>query len=280
MRRKPRTVLHRIGSFREKRFQVCASRSQRILEEIEFNHDELAGYPCLEAAHERATSVGSAQLADSAAVVLSSERLIQVPMGQEIDAHDYVFRVNIAPTLGYEDEVGKRTTHRVLGRSWAYQEQHDEVLHWCPTDANHATNMALMTELESRVSYRRVAARVISPERWFARWQRRYFKGIPTNGFRAVSLALMSARRVFVYGVDFENQKNPGRKKYFEDTIEAQRALMQAMSEIDFGTINADYWTSLSEEFRASKTTEHQTFFGGLEYEFYQSHPRIVVVAK
>jgi hypothetical protein len=271
----PRAVVRRIKSFPRRRLQVSALLSQRTLDAITLKPDELAEYPRLKAAAERAARLRPTEIVDSAAVVLSSERLSQVLVGQKIDAHEFVFRVNIAPTIGFEDAVGKRTTHRVLGRSWAYREQADEILYWCPTDANHETSTALMSELESRVAYGEVAARVISPERWFAKWQRQHFKGIPTNGFRAVSLALMSARKVFVYGVDSENQTNSARKRYFDGTERAKKELMQAMSQTDFGTVNDDYWSSLSQDYQRN---DHQSFATGLEYNFYRSHPRVIVV--
>ncbi|XP_077999482.1 alpha-N-acetylgalactosaminide alpha-2,6-sialyltransferase 2-like isoform X2 [Glandiceps talaboti] len=33
--------------------------------------------------------------------------------GEEIDNHDYVFRVNVAPTKGYEKDVGSKSTHYI-----------------------------------------------------------------------------------------------------------------------------------------------------------------------
>ena len=42
--------------------------------------------------------------------------------GAEIDAHDVVFRFNFAPTIGYERSAGSRTTVRVMGRSWVWNE--------------------------------------------------------------------------------------------------------------------------------------------------------------
>ena len=38
--------------------------------------------------------------------------------GKFIDAHDVVFRLNQAPTKKYEDRVGKKTTVRILNKSW------------------------------------------------------------------------------------------------------------------------------------------------------------------
>eukprot|EP00392_Amoebophrya_sp_AT5.2_P004147 g4155.t1 len=51
---------------------------------------------------------------DSCAVVGSSGNLEGRNMGDEIDGHDAVFRFSCAPTVGFEDDVGARTTHRFL----------------------------------------------------------------------------------------------------------------------------------------------------------------------
>jgi hypothetical protein len=49
----------------------------------------------------------------SCAVVFSSGKLLGKGLGTEIDQHDAVFRMNTAPSLGFEHDVGSRTTVRV-----------------------------------------------------------------------------------------------------------------------------------------------------------------------
>ena len=56
------------------------------------------------------------------AVVGSSPSLLRADRGREIDAHDVIFRFNFAPTRGYERSVGTRTTVRLMGRSWVWNE--------------------------------------------------------------------------------------------------------------------------------------------------------------
>ena len=48
------------------------------------------------------------------AVVGSADTLRLVPQGQAIDAHGLVWRLNNAPTYGFEAQVGRRTSVRVL----------------------------------------------------------------------------------------------------------------------------------------------------------------------
>ncbi|XP_026765710.3 CMP-N-acetylneuraminate-beta-galactosamide-alpha-2,3-sialyltransferase 1 [Pangasianodon hypophthalmus] len=48
------------------------------------------------------------------AVVGNSDNLIGSHYGLLIDAHDFIFRMNQGPTVGYERDVGLKTTHRAL----------------------------------------------------------------------------------------------------------------------------------------------------------------------
>lgn len=48
------------------------------------------------------------------AVVGSSHRLLECKFGKEIDHHEAVFRINDAPTKGYQAWVGAKTTYRVI----------------------------------------------------------------------------------------------------------------------------------------------------------------------
>ena len=51
----------------------------------------------------------------SSAVVSSSSLLLTQRQGIEIDNNQCVFRLGHAPTMGYEEFVGNRTTHRIVG---------------------------------------------------------------------------------------------------------------------------------------------------------------------
>ncbi|XP_053138612.1 alpha-N-acetyl-neuraminyl-2,3-beta-galactosyl-1,3-N-acetyl-galactosaminide alpha-2,6-sialyltransferase [Hemicordylus capensis] len=51
------------------------------------------------------------------AVVSSSGQMLGSGLGQEIDAKECVLRMNQAPTRGYEEDVGKRSTVRVVSHT-------------------------------------------------------------------------------------------------------------------------------------------------------------------
>ena len=53
------------------------------------------------------------EVGQTVAVVGSSASLLKNSLGEIIDRHDDVIRFNRAPTLGYENHVGHRTTIRV-----------------------------------------------------------------------------------------------------------------------------------------------------------------------
>jgi hypothetical protein len=60
------------------------------------------------------TSAMARQRFSSCAVVGSSPELLMYKDGQEIDAHEAVFRANLATIGGFEAHAGSRTTVRVI----------------------------------------------------------------------------------------------------------------------------------------------------------------------
>jgi hypothetical protein len=54
----------------------------------------------------------------SCAIVGNSGNLLFAVHGRDIDDHDFVFRVNQGPTVGFEAHVGRKTHFRLLNAWW------------------------------------------------------------------------------------------------------------------------------------------------------------------
>ncbi|KAM9482395.1 beta-galactoside alpha-2,6-sialyltransferase 2b isoform 1-T2 [Clarias gariepinus] len=58
------------------------------------------------------------------AVVSSAGAILKSSLGREIDSHDAVLRFNAAPTEGYENDVGNKTTLRIINSQIMANPQH------------------------------------------------------------------------------------------------------------------------------------------------------------
>ncbi|XP_059804648.1 beta-galactoside alpha-2,6-sialyltransferase 1-like isoform X2 [Hypanus sabinus] len=59
------------------------------------------------------------------AVVASAGSILKSSLGKEIDAHDAIVRFNGAPTIGFESDVGSRTTIRIVNSQWFKHPEYD-----------------------------------------------------------------------------------------------------------------------------------------------------------
>ncbi|XP_072896951.1 beta-galactoside alpha-2,6-sialyltransferase 1-like isoform X2 [Hemitrygon akajei] len=59
------------------------------------------------------------------AVVASAGSILKSSLGKEIDAHDAIVRFNGAPTIGFESDVGSRTTIRIVNSQWSKHPEYD-----------------------------------------------------------------------------------------------------------------------------------------------------------
>ncbi|XP_054620659.1 CMP-N-acetylneuraminate-beta-galactosamide-alpha-2,3-sialyltransferase 1-like [Dunckerocampus dactyliophorus] len=154
------------------------------------------------------------------AVVGNSVNLKGSRYGHLIDAHDVVLRMNYAPTKGYEEDVGTKTSHRLM-----YPES--------ALDLNDSTHLVLLPfkilDLEwlqqafttgfNGTSYKPVRATirankslvmVVNPG-FIAYVNRAWLgmrRGYPSTGFLAVILALHMCDEVHVFGYGADRNGN------------------------------------------------------------------------
>ena len=60
------------------------------------------------------------------AVVFSPNKMLGSGLGETIDSFDSVLRFNAAPTIGFEEDVGGKTTHRIMEPSTRFREKEEE----------------------------------------------------------------------------------------------------------------------------------------------------------
>jgi len=170
---------------------------------------------------------------DRCALVGNARGLLSANKGEEINAHDVVMRINQASTVGYEDQVGNKTTLRLVNRKWAAAYQRD-------TRLKLETNVTLMCSRTTWPLFLRVARAVAArrPDVRMALVSREVVdttgtvlrelkdrveqvrgvpylgKASPSSGFVGVYLLLQMCQEVNVYGV---GDGMAGSWHYFEE---------------------------------------------------------------
>ena len=154
------------------------------------------------------------------AVVGASRNLLGSQSGELIDAHDFIFRINRAPTEKYEVDVGKDTTHHVTWPRELEEGQFDRdaFLLVSPVSASNPDifdRIVHMAERELRWDFERV--RIIHPA--FVRYLHQQWTkdrgGYPSTGFIAQMVALHVCDEVNLFGFGADEL---GRwDRYYED---------------------------------------------------------------
>ncbi|KAJ7403049.1 CMP-N-acetylneuraminate-beta-galactosamide-alpha-2,3-sialyltransferase 1 [Pitangus sulphuratus] len=146
------------------------------------------------------------------AVVGNSGNLRQSQYGQEIDSHDFVLRMNRAPTAGYESDVGSKTTHHFV-----YPESYKELaanvsmilipfktldLRWVVTALTTGTINFTYVPVPRKIKVKKEKILVYNPafmkyiyENWLEHHGR-----YPSTGLLSLIFALHVCDEVSVYG--------------------------------------------------------------------------------
>ncbi|XP_061150220.1 alpha-N-acetylgalactosaminide alpha-2,6-sialyltransferase 6-like isoform X7 [Syngnathus typhle] len=159
------------------------------------------------------------------ALVSSSSHVLGTKAGEQIDATDCVIRMNDAPTTGYEADVGKRTTLRVVGHSSVYRlvRRPDEfmvggiddqpiIVFWGPpskiTEDSQGTMYGSIQKICS--TYKRALCFTLAPEKMYRfdklfEWEtgRDRFKSNSwlTTGWFTMVIAIEICDNIKVYGM-------------------------------------------------------------------------------
>ncbi|XP_030645320.1 CMP-N-acetylneuraminate-beta-galactosamide-alpha-2,3-sialyltransferase 1 [Chanos chanos] len=160
------------------------------------------------------------------AVVGNSGNILGSHYGNLIDSHDFVLRMNRAPTKGFEKDVGSKTTHRII-----YPESAVDVdnsthlvlfafktldLQWLISAFTTKDITQTYTRVRPTIQANRDKVMVLHPafmkyvhESWLQK-----HGGYPSTGFLTLALALHICDEVNVFG--FGADKNGNWHHYFE----------------------------------------------------------------
>lgn len=145
----------------------------------------------------------------SCAVVGSSGVMINASLGRRIDAADHVIRMNTAPTVGFEEHVGSKTTIRVAtlnaglhARREGLVTRSTTLVYYCQTKWIGACWGWIPREPAPRLSpsLLRVAQAVLRTSRLF-----------PSTGIMSVLVAMSLCRKVSLYGFGLRNDTKCGK---------------------------------------------------------------------
>eukprot|EP00899_Mesostigma_viride_P022620 jgi/Mesvir1/3542/Mv12012-RA.1 len=179
------------------------------------------------------------------AVVGNSGILLQQPLGQEIDGHDAIFRMNFAPLRGYERFVGNGTTFSIInGKKLRIMVQKLEEEAIVPKLRGSRGGRLVIFETTSHASRHHMLAPILRgvpsnmlcllnpyfQNEAYKVWvqlkalledkQHKEFRPKPMSGFFATIFALQICDHVTLYGFD-EYTHRPGNKTipyhYFDD---------------------------------------------------------------
>ncbi|XP_048849170.1 CMP-N-acetylneuraminate-beta-galactosamide-alpha-2,3-sialyltransferase 1-like isoform X2 [Brienomyrus brachyistius] len=161
------------------------------------------------------------------AVVGNSGNLKGSSYGARIDSHDFVIRMNHAPTLGYEDDVGSKTTHHLMYPESAKHLQNSTSLvlvpfktldlEWVISALTTGTITQTYIPVKSRIKVNKDKVLVYNPTFFkyiYDNWLENHGR-YPSTGFLALMFAIHICDEVSVYG--FGADMNGNWHHYWEN---------------------------------------------------------------
>nr|XP_034982064.1 CMP-N-acetylneuraminate-beta-galactosamide-alpha-2,3-sialyltransferase 1 [Zootoca vivipara]XP_034982065.1 CMP-N-acetylneuraminate-beta-galactosamide-alpha-2,3-sialyltransferase 1 [Zootoca vivipara]XP_034982066.1 CMP-N-acetylneuraminate-beta-galactosamide-alpha-2,3-sialyltransferase 1 [Zootoca vivipara]XP_034982067.1 CMP-N-acetylneuraminate-beta-galactosamide-alpha-2,3-sialyltransferase 1 [Zootoca vivipara]XP_034982068.1 CMP-N-acetylneuraminate-beta-galactosamide-alpha-2,3-sialyltransferase 1 len=154
------------------------------------------------------------------AVVGNSGNLKQSQYGQEIDNHDFVFRMNKAPTAGYESDVGSKTTHHFVYPE-SYKELSENVsmivipfktldLRWVVSALTTGTINHTYIPVPRKIKVNKGKILIYHPffiKYVYDNWLHHHGR-YPSTGFLSVIFALHICDEVDIYGFGADSKGN------------------------------------------------------------------------
>mmetsp|Transcript_29231 Transcript_29231/g.82481 ORF Transcript_29231/g.82481 Transcript_29231/m.82481 type:complete len:589 (+) Transcript_29231:164-1930(+) len=142
----------------------------------------------------------------SCALVGGSGILMRYEAGAEIDGHEMVLRFNSAPTKGYQEHVGSRTTYRVCnGEHLNFKEGNETVIH-------HLKARSFLRKLMLYTALGKAPPLVFDPD--FTSYVASMLSFIPSSGYFAIMMALQVCHQISLYGF-FVSDRHGARHHYF-----------------------------------------------------------------
>ncbi|XP_058030692.1 CMP-N-acetylneuraminate-beta-galactosamide-alpha-2,3-sialyltransferase 1 [Ahaetulla prasina] len=154
------------------------------------------------------------------AVIGNSGNLRQSHYGQEIDAHDLVFRMNKAPTKGFESDVGSKTTHHFVYPE-SYRELEETVsmilipfkildLRWVISALTNGTINHTYIPVPRKIKANKDKIMVYHPsfiKYVYDNWLQHHGR-YPSTGFLSIIFALHLCDEVDLYGFGADSKGN------------------------------------------------------------------------
>ncbi|XP_030644946.1 CMP-N-acetylneuraminate-beta-galactosamide-alpha-2,3-sialyltransferase 1-like [Chanos chanos] len=163
------------------------------------------------------------------AVVGNSGNLLGSHYGRLIDLHDFVLRMNRAPTKGFEEDVGAKTTHRIIYPESAMDMENSTHLvlapfktldlQWLISAFTTKNITRTYTGVRASIQADKSKVMVLSPvfiKYVYESWLQKHGR-YPSTGFLTLVFALHVCDEVNVYG--FGADRNGKWHHYFEKMV-------------------------------------------------------------